>query len=155
MYTRSMKTIYLSVVHTGSWGYLFYEVPSSTLFVMFRMIGKIGLLWNLRSIKTQNIYFYLRIFFGTNIISLFAWSFYMISYFIFFVAKKFSNILTEEKVGTYFWNVDILKETESWRRFTRRSWCSGPPTPPRATPQGYIHSFIAILKHIWLINVIK
>ena len=27
MYTRSMKTIYLSLVHTGSWGYLLNEIP--------------------------------------------------------------------------------------------------------------------------------
>ena len=29
MYTRSMETIYLSLVHTGSWGYLFHEIPGS------------------------------------------------------------------------------------------------------------------------------
>ena len=28
VYTRSMETIYLSLVHTGSWGYLFHEIPS-------------------------------------------------------------------------------------------------------------------------------
>ena len=28
MYTYSMETIYLSLVHTGSYGYLFHEIPS-------------------------------------------------------------------------------------------------------------------------------
>ena len=28
VYTRSMETIYLSLVHTGSWGYLFHTIPS-------------------------------------------------------------------------------------------------------------------------------
>ena len=28
MYTRSMETIYLSLVHTGSRGYLFHEIHS-------------------------------------------------------------------------------------------------------------------------------
>ena len=29
VYTRSMETIYLSLVRTGSWGYLFHEIPGS------------------------------------------------------------------------------------------------------------------------------
>ena len=35
MYTSSMETIYLSLVHTGSWGNLFHEIPSiSTIFII-------------------------------------------------------------------------------------------------------------------------
>ena len=30
VYTRSMEIIYLSLVYTGSWGYLFHEIPCTT-----------------------------------------------------------------------------------------------------------------------------
>ena len=33
VYTRSMETIYLSQVNTGSWGYLFHEIPCSKIYL--------------------------------------------------------------------------------------------------------------------------
>ena len=46
VYTHSMGTIYISLVHTGSWGYIFYEIPSIICY-LFILILNSYIIWYL------------------------------------------------------------------------------------------------------------